>query len=55
MDDLQYFKEEQKWKKKLKGFKPCYIWMTFNTKNRSIRWEAKNSFKPCYIWMTFNT
>ena len=39
------------------GFKPCYKWMTFNTKERR---ELKTivvdiRFKPCYKWMTFNT
>ena len=40
-----------------KCFKPCYKWMTFNTKERR---ELKTivvdiRFKPCYKWMTFNT
>ena len=41
-----------------KCFKPCYKWITFNTK----KWtETENgcvefiSFKPCYKWITFNT
>ena len=39
------------------GFKPCYKWMTFNTKMPRHLIEELNKwcFKPCYKWMTFNT
>ena len=51
--------EEKKWLKKWTGncFKPCYKWMTFNTKKQvleDLRVKG-SSFKPCYKWMTFNT
>ena len=42
-------------KESVKSFKPCYIWMTFNTLGVSVLPSSSLSFKPCYIWMTFNT
>ena len=57
MDDLQYDEDEEDMiQADKRGFKPCYKWMTFNTKfsdgeNKVIR----ERFKPCYKWMTFNT
>ena len=40
----------------LKGFKPCYKWMTFNTKEEALKHVTSEvRFKPCYKWMTFNT
>ena len=37
------------------SFKPCYKWMTFNTKVASFTDDELRGFKPCYKWMTFNT
>ena len=39
------------------SFKPCYKWITFNTKNLLyVRMtHLGHSFKPCYKWITFNT
>ena len=39
------------------GFKPCYKWITFNTKVMKDLGFMTNykSFKPCYKWITFNT
>ena len=39
----------------LNGFKPCYKWNTFNTKNNGKLYMCLKSFKPCYKWNTFNT
>ena len=41
--------------KKMYGFKPCYKWMTFNTKEIIKNQLKEKCFKPCYKWMTFNT
>ena len=40
-----------------KCFKPCYKWITFNTKfKRELSMKnIDDSFKPCYKWITFNT
>ena len=39
-----------------RGFKPCYKWITFNTKDVEILLlNQALSFKPCYKWITFNT
>ena len=38
------------------NFKPCYKWITFNTKeNWIINLVQFAYFKPCYKWITFNT
>ena len=42
----------------LKGFKPCYKWITFNTKGGVSTYGGGGGgggFKPCYKWITFNT
>ena len=40
----------------LKGFKPYYKWITFNTKFQEVKSMKINfSFKPYYKWITFNT
>ena len=56
MDYLQYLITNLVLKSLVTGFKPCYKWITFNTK--SMRPEDRKfyfSFKPCYKWITFNT
>ena len=59
MDDLQYINMNYAGVEKSASvsFKPCYIWMTFNTLSRNVwnSFETSFGFKPCYIWMTFNT
>ena len=38
------------------SFKPCYKWITFNTKIEEILdGDNLEGFKPCYKWITFNT
>ena len=39
------------------SFKPCYKWITFNTKSFTTHQAKKEviGFKPCYKWITFNT
>ena len=37
-------------------FKPCYKWITFNTKDFEDEIDDIDfGFKPCYKWITFNT
>ena len=57
MDDLQYYKcGKNKQYYRYLCFKPCYKWMTFNTKEEALKHVTSEvRFKPCYKWMTFNT
>ena len=56
MDYLQYIiRKTTSNTGKIKGFKPCYKWITFNTKKQSEETKELISFKPCYKWITFNT
>ena len=56
MDYLQYYANIYNSEVMVLGFKPCYKWITFNTK-KEIEEKVKKglSFKPCYKWITFNT
>ena len=57
MDYLQYLYIVLKlWETVCGSFKPCYKWITFNTKKLGKGLQKyTDSFKPCYKWITFNT
>ena len=57
MDYLQYeiLKNASFETVKRESFKPCYKWITFNTKKLSDVKVQGDCFKPCYKWITFNT
>ena len=57
MDYLQYYKDKSNGNINTSiSFKPCYKWITFNTKKELQDLLGHPvGFKPCYKWITFNT